>query len=77
MANKPKRDCEAIPTWYYTQDMWGVPDGKKNLRSVKCGCCGKRLDCTEVEAVDCGTAYFYECPSGCCNFSWYDLIPEC
>ena len=72
-----KQNCGVITKWYYTQDYYGVPDGKRNLSSVTCECCNVRMDCVDLESVDCGVSYFYQCPKCDNNYVWDDLIPEC
>ena len=66
-----KKDCYGIPSYV------DFPDGKRYISKVKCSCCGEKMPCKEVEHVDCGKSYYHECPNGCTNFVWYDLIPEC
>lgn len=71
------KDCGVKVKWYYTQDWYGVPDGKRNISSVTCECCDKEMRLVDSEVVDCGVSYWYKCPTCSNNYAWADLIPEC
>lgn len=69
-------EYQAYPKFYYVRDSFGVPDGRKKLRSVHCSC-GQKMHLVSSYPVDCGTELYLECPDKHTGYSFLDVIQEC